>query len=167
MIGQLGRQKLKSCDYPLPRIGTGDEPTVVVPGSRPSAVRLAAPDTALKISVINGDLMFVRQPLLLGHYTSTRLTGTENVVDKLLGGAMSNALGAGLYPYAPGAHQIFLNTGVNRDNPLQLPRPEAAIVVGLGAEGKLVAADLAGAVRQAAMEMFERGPFSIPVYALC
>ena len=29
MIGQLGRQKLKSCDYPLPRIGTGDEPTVV------------------------------------------------------------------------------------------------------------------------------------------
>jgi tetratricopeptide (TPR) repeat protein len=134
-----------------------DESTVVVaPGSRPSAVRFAAPDTALKISVINGDLMFVRQPLLLGHYTSTRLTGTENVVDKLLGGAMSNALGAGLYPYAPGAHQIFLNTGVNRDNPLQLPRPEAAIVVGLGAEGKLVAADLAGAVRQAAMAWSQR-----------
>jgi len=110
----------------------------------------AAPSgTALRISVINGDLVFVRQPLLLGHYTATRLTGTERVVDKLLGGAMSAALGTGLYPDAPGSHQIFLNTGVNRENPLQLPRPEAAIVVGLGAEGKLVASGLAETVRQA------------------
>ena len=81
--------------------------------------------------------MFVRQPLMLGHYTSMRLTGTERVVDKLLGGAMSASLGAGLYPDAPATHQVFVNTGVNRDNPLQLPRPEAAIVVGLGEEGKL------------------------------
>jgi len=112
--------------------------------------------TALRISVINGDLMFVRQPLLLGHYTSTRLTGTERVVDKLLGGALNMALGTGLYPETPGAHQIFLNTGVNRDNPLQLPRPEAAIVVGLGAEGKLLAANLAATVRQAVIGWSQR-----------
>lgn len=116
-------------------------------GRQPKAA--TATGTALRLSVTNGDLLFVRQPLLLGHYTATRLTGTERVVDKLLGGTMSTALGAGLYPDAPGSHQIFLNTGVNRENPLQLPRPEAAIVVGLGAEGKLLAADLAATVRQA------------------
>src|SRR4029453_13414491 len=129
---------------------------LTVPGTKQTGARPAAPGTALKISVINGDLMFVRQPLLVGHYISTRLTGTENVVDKVLGGAMSMALGAGLYPYAPGAQQIFLNTSVNRDNPLQLPRPAAVIVVGLGAEGKLFAADLVGAVRQAVMAWSQR-----------
>ena len=122
----------------------------------PSTAARASPGTALKVSVINGDLMFVRQPLMLGHYTSTRLTGTERVVDNLLGGAMSASLGAGLYPDEPGTHQVFVNTGVNRDNPLQLPRPEAAIVVGLGAEGKLFATDLVRTVRQAALAWSQR-----------
>ena len=117
----------------------------------------AAPiGAALRISVLNGDLLFVRQPLLLGHYTSRRLTGTEHVLDRLLGGVMTVALGTGLYPDAPGTHQIFLNTGANRDNPLQLPRPEAAIVVGLGAEGKLLANDLVATVRQAVMAWSRR-----------
>ncbi len=123
---------------------------------RPSASACGSPGTALKISVINGDLMFVRQPLMLGHYTATRLTGTERVVDHLLGGVMNASLGAGLYPDEPGAHQVFVNTGVNRENPLQLPRPEAAIVVGLGAEGKLFAVDLVRTVRQAAIAWSHR-----------
>ncbi len=106
--------------------------------------------------MINGDLLFVRQPLMLGHYASLRLTGTERVVDRLLGGEMSASLGAGLYPNAPGHHQIFINTGVNRDNPLQLPRPEAAIIVGLGEEGKLRATDLVLAVRQAVIGWSQR-----------
>ncbi|HEV8095098.1 MAG TPA: CHAT domain-containing protein [Burkholderiales bacterium] len=111
---------------------------------------------ALRISVVNGDLMFVRQPLLLGHYTSLRLTGTERVVDHLLGGAMNASLAAGLYPESPGVHQVFVNTCAPRDNPLQLPRPEAAIVVGLGAEGKLRAADLVLTVRQAVIAWAQR-----------
>ena len=110
----------------------------------------------LEISVINGDLLFVPQPLMLGHYTSLRLTGTERVVDTLLGGAMSASLGAGVYPNAPGEHQMFINTGVNRDNPLQLPRPEAAIVVGLGEEGKLRPAELALAVCRAVIGWSQR-----------
>ena len=56
----------------------------------------------------------------------------------------------------PGTHQVFVNTGVNRDNPLQLPRPEAAIVVGLGEEGKLRATDLVRTVRQAAIAWSQR-----------
>jgi CHAT domain-containing protein len=113
-----------------------------------------AAGTMLKVSVINGDLMFVRQPLLLGHYTSLRLTGTERVVDRLLGGAMSVSLGAGLYPDGPGTHQVFLNA--RRDKPLQMPRPEAAIVVGLGAESTLRAVDLVRSVRQAVVAWARR-----------
>jgi tetratricopeptide (TPR) repeat protein len=121
--------------------------------ARPAAVPVRA---VLEISVINGDLLFVPQPLMLGHYASLRLTGTEHVVDTLLGGAMSTSLGAGVYPNAPGEHQIFVNTGVNRDNPLQLPRPEAAIVVGLGEEGKLRPAELALAVCRAVIGWSQR-----------
>ena len=36
---------------------------------------------ALNVSVFNGDLKFVRQPLLIGHYRSMTLTGAEAVVD--------------------------------------------------------------------------------------
>ncbi|HEY2815736.1 MAG TPA: CHAT domain-containing protein [Casimicrobiaceae bacterium] len=112
--------------------------------------------TALKISVINGDLMFVRQPLLIGHYVSLRLTGTEGVVDRLLDGVMSKSLAAGLYPDVAAAHQIFVNARANRDDPTRLPRPQAAIVVGLGAEGKLTAAALVLAVRQAIVAWSQR-----------
>jgi len=112
--------------------------------------------TAVKVSVINGDLMFVRQPLLIGHYVSLRLTGTEGVVDKLLGGVMSRSLAAGLYPEEPGVHQVFVNTGPDRDDPTRLPRPQAAIVLGLGPEGKLTAEMLVLAVRQATIAWSQR-----------
>ncbi|HYQ99385.1 MAG TPA: CHAT domain-containing protein [Casimicrobiaceae bacterium] len=142
------RVRSRPSHAPRPSVPPESARDIAAPEGRQPKPATAA-GTALRISVINGDLLFVRQPLLLGHYTATRLTGTERVVDKLLDGAMSTALATGLYPDAPGSHQIFLNTGVNRENPLQLPRPEAAIVVGLGAEGKLLAADLVATVRQA------------------
>ncbi|HTP98011.1 MAG TPA: CHAT domain-containing protein, partial [Casimicrobiaceae bacterium] len=120
---------------------------VAAPGARPRAGRTAS-GTALSMSVIHGDLMFVRQPLLLGHYRSLRLTGTESVVDGLLGRAMSTSLAVGNYPDRPGTHEVFLNRSVYRDNPLQLPRPQAAIVVGLGAESTITANELVDSVRQ-------------------
>ena len=112
--------------------------------------------TALKVSVVNGDLMFIRQPLLLGHYVSLRLTGTEGVLDKLLSEVMSKSLAAGLYPDIPGTHQVFVNTCAKSDDPTRLPRPQAAIVVGLGAEGKLTAPTLVLAVRQATIAWSQR-----------
>jgi len=123
--------------------------------AQPGAARSPV-GTALKISVINGDLMFVRQPLLLGHYISLRLTGTEGVLDKLLKGVMTKSLAAGLYPDIPGTHQVFVNTGAKSDDPTRLPRPQAAIVVGLGAEGKLTAETLVLAIRQAIVAWSQR-----------
>ncbi len=105
----------------------------------------------LRVTVLNANLKFVRHPIVVGHYRSMALTGTELATDQLIGGAMSTALRMGLYPDLPGSHQVFKNTVANHDNPMQPPRPDAVIVVGLGEEGKLRAPDLATSVRQGVM----------------
>lgn len=112
--------------------------------------------SALSVVVLNADLKFVPQPLLIGHYRSMRLTGAERVIDRLVGSAMSRALNAGLYPDATGSHQIFGNHRNNPENPLEMARPMAAIVVGLGEEGKLRVVDLVYTVRQAVLAYAQR-----------
>jgi tetratricopeptide (TPR) repeat protein len=111
---------------------------------------------ALSVTVLNGDLKFVHQPLLVGHYSSLKLTGAEHAIDKLVGGNMSRALNARLYPDAIGSHQIFGNQRTNPDNPLEMARPLAAVVVGLGQEGKLRALELVYTVRQAVLAYAQR-----------
>lgn len=120
-------------------------------------VAAAAPasGTALQIEVCNGDLTFVGQPLLLGHYHATRVTGTEAVIDRRLGGALLASMQAGLYPQEVGEHQIFINGGAS-DDPWRAPRPRAAIVVGLGDEGVLTHKKLAFSVRQATLAWLQR-----------
>jgi len=112
---------------------------------------LPSSDPPLAIKVRNDNLKFVRQVLLIGHYTSTTLTGTEALVDRLIGGTLADALAMGCYPDWPGSHQVFFNCSINRDNPLQPARPEAVVVVGLGEEGKLAAANLVSSVQKAVM----------------
>jgi hypothetical protein len=126
-----------------------DARAVVARPARTAKPAGAPRDTALRITVRNGDLSFVHQPLLLGHYQSLRLTGTEYVMDRLIGGQMKDALAVGHYPDAIGEHAIFHNSRAAADDPRQLPRPRAVVVVGLGEEGKLRATDLAQTVRQA------------------
>ena len=125
-------------------------------GRAGDGTRARAPSTALSVSVYNGDLKFVRQALLVGHYRSITLTGAEAVVDALVGRGMSRALDAGLYPDAVGTHQIFGNLRKNPANPLEMARPLAAVVVGLGDEGKLRALDLTYSVRQAVLAYAQR-----------
>ena len=111
---------------------------------------------SLRVTVVNGDLTFEQAPLLLGHYRATRLTGTERVMNTLIGGAMEQSLEMGLYPLGPGTHQIFVNTQLDPESPRRMPRPKAVIVVGLGEEGKLNAADLVHTVRQAVIAWAQR-----------
>jgi hypothetical protein len=111
---------------------------------------------ALRVSVINGDLTFEERALVLGHYHSTRLTGTEKVVDRLIGGAMSRSLAMGVYPVAVGSHQIFINTRSNLEQGTSRPRPKAVIVAGLGEEGKLRATELVQSVSQAVIAWSQR-----------
>jgi len=111
---------------------------------------------ALQLTVLNGNLSFIRQPLLVGHYRTSVLTGTEGVVNRLVGGAMQAAVDAGLYPDEVGTHQIFVNSWRSPDNPWRPPRPQAAVVVGLGDEGALTELRLRDSVRQAAIAWAQR-----------
>jgi hypothetical protein len=112
--------------------------------------------SALRLCVHNGNLRFVSGTLLVGHYSASRLTGTEAVVDRFIGGAMAASLALGLYPDAPGTHQFFANHQQDPEHPLALPRPQHVVVVGLGQEGQLRSADLVHTVRQATLAWAQR-----------
>ncbi len=112
--------------------------------------------TRLRVTVMNGNLKFVREPLMLGHYRALKLTGTEAVIDRLLDRAMSESLRAGFYPSPLGSSQVFVNTRRNPDDPFVLPRPEAAIVVGMGEEGSLRMTGLVETVRQGVLAYAQR-----------
>jgi CHAT domain-containing protein len=121
------------------------------PARRPRAPAATAakqpPATSLRITVMNGDLSFIPQALLLGHYASSELTGTEDVMNRLVGCTMGYSLALGSYPLAPGTHQVFVNRYVDAERGTIVPRPAAVIVVGLGAEGALQPADLVRTIR--------------------
>lgn len=141
------------------------------PGEATSASQALPPRVAqrLTVTVINGDLTYVAEPLLIGHYRSMRLTGAEAVMDRAIGGMMAGALQRGVYPVEVGSHQIFHNTQPNRQNPFQLPRPVAVIVAGLGPEGELRGTGLVTTVRQAVIAWSQRlleQPTVPPVFTL-
>jgi len=117
---------------------------------------------ALQVVVLNGNLRFVQLPLMLGHYRAMELTGTEAVVDRHLGGAMSTALKAGLYPEPTGTQRVFFNLRKDEANPWQPPYPQAAIVVGLGEEGTLTATGLEHSVCQAVKAWSQRAREEAP-----
>ena len=110
----------------------------------------------LAVTVVNGDLTFEREPLLVGHYRAIELTGTEKVMDNLIGGAMGQSLRLGFYPLVPGSNQVFVNTCANPEDIRRMPRPKAVIVAGLGTEGRSNTADLALTVRQAVIAWAQR-----------
>ena len=138
----------------------GSEPPSSTADVLGGSVRVATDDgkkgATLHVSVLNVDLKFVHQPLLVGHYRSIGLTGTEAVVDRLVAASMSKSLSAGLYPDAVGTHQIFGNVRNDPQNVLAMARPLAAVVAGLGEEGKLRAVDLSWTVRQAVLAYAQR-----------
>ena len=118
------------------------------------ADRTTAPP--LRVQVLNGNLSFVRGTLMVGHTRALQLTGTEKVVNRLVGGAMKDSLDAGLYPDATGTHQVFLNTSADPDNPWRAPQPASVVVVGLGEEGKLSERELTRSVRQGVVAWAQR-----------
>ena len=143
-------------DRRLVRGAMTDAPVTQPRGKGAASRTTATEEEPLRITVTNGDLTFEPEALLLGHYHSMQLTGTERVMDRLIGGAMKRSLDMGLYPVAIGSHQIFINTRPNLERGTFMPRPKAVIIVGLGEEGKLRAADLTQSVRQAVIAWAQR-----------
>lgn len=110
----------------------------------------------LNVTIRNEDIKFVREPLMIGHYSSTSLTGVEKQVNWLIGGAMEQSLKMGQYPEAPGTHQLFVNRGVRRDDTSQAPRPDSVIVVGLGEEGNIKPIDIIYSVKYGVITLAQR-----------
>lgn len=131
-------------------------PRDVIAPAQPGSSTIPATGLRLIVRVFNGNLKFIRLPLMLGHYGSLKLTGSERVIDGLLDGALSESLRVGLYPVAIGTNQIYVNGRRNPDDPFVLPRPQAAIVIGLGEEGALRRADLCATVRQGVLAYAQR-----------
>jgi len=102
----------------------------------------------LKVELVNANLRFVEEPVIVGHYRGRVLAGAEAVLDWLLGNAMSTSMRLGRYPQELKTQQIFVNATVDRTNPLRdVPRPKGIVVIGLGDEGHLRVNGLASAVR--------------------
>ena len=123
------------------------------------ALEDSASKTRLEVNVHHGDLRFIRVPLMVGHYKSMTLTGAEAVIDGLLSHRMTKALRAGVYPERKGSFQIFENgrhSPVGRRKLRYIPRPSAAVVVGLDEEGKLTAQILSYTVRTGVIAYAER-----------
>ena len=155
----LPHLRVRPSRRPASALPAGDVAQVL--GSAPAEAGAPSVPT-LKVAVLNGNLTFIGQPLMVGHYKSVELTGTEDTVDLHIGGGMRMALALGTYPEAPGAYAIFRNARQEPDNPWRLPRPRAAIVIGLGEEGSLRAADLEFSVSQGAKGWAQRAAEETP-----
>ena len=155
-VAGLARSRPSRGVQPSAPPSTPAEVLGVVARSAGESTRAGTSGRTLHVSVLNADLKFVHQPLVVGHYRSLALTGTEDVVDRLVGKAMSRSLAAGLYPDGVGTHQIFGNIRKDPTNVLAMARPLACIVAGLGEEGKLRAVDLVYTVRQAVIAYAQR-----------
>lgn len=132
-----------------------EQPTDVLHADGRSGDATANPvDAALKVSVIHGDLSFVGEPLLLGHYRAMRLTGTERVMDTMIGGTMQQSLLLGRYPTEPRTNQVFDNARPHLFG--GIPRPQSVIVVGLGDEGSLRPEELVSTVTQGVLAWAQR-----------
>lgn len=123
----------------------------------------------LEVSVLNANLAFVQLPLMIGHYRADRLTGTEKVMDSLIGGKMQSALTLADYPSEPGTSRVFPNTRHHPDDTQLMPRPAAVIVVGLGEEGDFRGPSLVEAARKGAISAAQwaaRNPKNLPQFEL-
>ena len=110
----------------------------------------------LTLTILNGNVQFVRHPVVLGHYHSLLLQGAEMTMNHMIGGSMEMSIQMGHYPQFLKSHQVFLNQAQSAHNPLQLPRPQAVIVVGLGHEGHLKAEHLSHTVSMGVIAWAQR-----------
>jgi pimeloyl-ACP methyl ester carboxylesterase len=142
----------------VPRLTPLESLHAVLEGSSavPELHATAPRGVAVRVTVLNGNLKFLRQPLMLGHYRAGILTGAERTVDKLIGGSMEQSLRLRRYPHWPGSSDVFVNRHRDPNDPRLTPQPAAVIVVGLGEEGELTSAALSLTVRQGVIGWVKR-----------
>jgi len=91
----------------------------------------------LKVSVSNGDLFYSRYPIMVGHFINDGITSAEKVIDNYTGNQLSQRHKLNMYAGVIGSNEVF----VNFKNEFK-----GALVVGLGAPGRLSSYQLAQTV---------------------
>ncbi|MBV8817078.1 MAG: CHAT domain-containing protein, partial [Acidobacteriaceae bacterium] len=110
------------------------------------AEQRGAPITSVKASVVHGNIVFARHPVVVGHYMGDPLVGAEAVLDAKLNGQMTKRYSLGLYPGEIGTASVFIE-------PLEgTSRMSGSIVVGLGRVGDLKAKTLERTFAHGALE---------------
>ncbi|HMK04766.1 MAG TPA: CHAT domain-containing protein, partial [Ferruginibacter sp.] len=97
----------------------------------------------LKVSVSNGDLFYSRYPVLVGHFLTDGITSAESVIDRYTGNVLREWHRLNLYPGEIGTSEVF----VDLRNEFK-----GAVVIGLGAPGRLSAHQLAKTTEQGAIK---------------
>lgn len=119
-------------------------------GSGPRRRQVRRPAQALRVFVRAGDLRFVDQPVLCGHYIGDAITGAEAALDAKLGGALSQRERMGVYAGEVGSSAIVLQPP-NREERQRGSLP-GAVIVGLGAfTGQLSPRQVSETVRAAVL----------------
>lgn len=111
--------------------------------SRPKSRRTEVSMRKVQIGVTHGDLAFVAQPIVVGHYTGDTIVSAEGYLDRVLGGQLRKRLSLGLYPGPLDTAEVFLNSART---------PGGAVVIGLGKVGDLTPGGLARAFRRGILE---------------
>lgn len=97
----------------------------------------------VKVSVSNGDLFYSSYPVLVGHFLTDGITSAEAIIDRYCDNTLREWHRLNLYPGDIGTSEVFIN--MNQDF-------RGAVVIGLGAPGRLSAYQLARSVEQGAIK---------------
>lgn len=133
-----------------PVVSNGEELARAFLGSGPRRRKPARGKQVLKVSVRAGDIRFLDQPVLCGHYIGDAISGAEATLDRMLGGALSERERLGVYASHIGTQAIVLHPP-NREE-LQRGSLPGAVIVGLGPfTGQLSARQVSETVRAAVL----------------
>jgi hypothetical protein len=104
-------------------------------GGRRASLGGATKALPIEVAVAHGNLAFVADAILLGHYEGDTLASAELFLDRHFGGRLSERRRLDLYPGRVGTAEVVFHPNGER-------RPPAGLIVGLGTVGDLTASKL-------------------------
>jgi CHAT domain-containing protein/pimeloyl-ACP methyl ester carboxylesterase len=118
-------------------------------GKRRKALKVRTSEK-LQVSVVHGDLTHTNHPVLMSHYQGDTIAGAERVVDRMVGGALSQRYHLGRYPGKTGTVAVVLAKPDDVQAAFHIQH--GAIVLGLGKWGELTPTGLTQSVQQGVTE---------------
>lgn len=148
---RAGKTKTFALDAPPPVVPGEDELVRAMHGSGPRRRRYTRPST-LTVAVRAGDLRFIDQPLICGHFSGDPIAAAEAVLDRELDGRLSERERLGVYAGPIGSSAIVLPP--RSEGQSERGSRPGAIIVGLGDfNGQLGSRQITETVRAAVLRL--------------